>query len=215
MQVFSQKTSKIQYSTMIHSSSLLASAILALLCTISVHAADDYQEARRLHAQGNLPAALERVEAQLARQPRDARLRFLKGVIQSQQGQNEAALDTFTALTREFPELPEPHNNLAVLHAKAQRYDEARVALETAIRLNPSYARAHQNLGDLYSFALQGQGREMAQSSKGVFRDNFTTSAYTILTSLGVGMRSRDESRCRLCTSAMKDSGSVLFLKLV
>jgi Flp pilus assembly protein TadD len=151
MQVFSYKTSKIQYSTMIHSSSLLASAILALLCAITVHAADDYQEARRLHAQGNLTGALERVEAQLARQPRDARLRFLKGVILSEQGRQPEAIRVFTALTEDFPELPEPYNNLAVLYAAQGQDEKARRALETAIRTHPSYATAHENLGDIYA----------------------------------------------------------------
>jgi Flp pilus assembly protein TadD len=136
---------------MIHSSSFLASAILALLCTFSAHAADDYQEARRLHAQGNLTGALERVEAQLTRQPRDARLRFLKGVILSEQGRQPEAIRVFTALTEDFPELPEPHNNLAVLYAAQGQDEKARRALETAIRTHPSYATAHENLGDVYA----------------------------------------------------------------
>jgi tetratricopeptide (TPR) repeat protein len=151
MRVFSHKTSKIKYSTMIHSSSLLASAILALLCTITAHAADDYQEARRLHAQGNLTGALERVEAQLARQPRDARLRFLKGVILSEQGRQPEAIRVFTTMTEDFPELPEPYNNLAVIYAAQGQDDKARRALETAIRTHPSYATAHENLGDIYA----------------------------------------------------------------
>jgi len=150
---------------MIQSSSLLASAILALLCTLTVHAADDYQEARRLHAQGNLTGALERVEAQLARQPRDARLRFLKGVILSEQGRQPEAIRVFTALTEDFPELPEPYNNLAVLLAARQELDQARAHLETALRNDPAYATAHENLGDVlaqlaarsYAKALQAQ----------------------------------------------------------
>lgn len=121
-----------------------------------------YPTVQRLLNAGQTDEAMKTAEAWLAEHERDAQMRFLKGVIQSQQGQNEAALATFTALTREFPELPEPHNNLAVLHAKAQRYDEARVALETAIRLNPSYARAHQNLGDLYvKLAAQAYTRSL------------------------------------------------------
>jgi tetratricopeptide (TPR) repeat protein len=47
--------------------------------------------------------------------------------------------------------LPEPYNNLAVLYASQGQYDNARAALEMAIRTNPSYATAHENLGDVYA----------------------------------------------------------------
>jgi tetratricopeptide (TPR) repeat protein len=39
----------------------------------------------------------------------------------------------FTKLTDDYPELPEPYNNLAVLYAAAGQYDKARAALEMAI----------------------------------------------------------------------------------
>jgi tetratricopeptide (TPR) repeat protein len=121
-----------------------------------------YHTVQRLLNAGQTTEAMTTADAWLAEHERDAQMRFLKGVIQSQQGHTDAALATFTALTRDFPELPEPHNNLAVLHANAQRYDEARAALETAIRLNPSYARAYQNLGDLYvKLAAQAYGRSL------------------------------------------------------
>ena len=57
----------------------------------------------------------------------------------------------FTELTEEYPELPEPYNNLAVLYAGQGDYDKARKALEMAIRTHPSYAVAHENLGDIYA----------------------------------------------------------------
>jgi len=38
-----------------------------------------------------------------------------------------------------------------VLHAAQGRYDQARNALEVAIRLNPNDATAHENLGDVYA----------------------------------------------------------------
>ena len=57
----------------------------------------------------------------------------------------------FTKLSEDYPELPEPYNNLAVLYASQGQYDKARAALEMAIRTNPSYATAHENLGDVYA----------------------------------------------------------------
>ncbi len=61
------------------------------------------------------------------------------------------AISTFTKLTEDYPELPEPYNNLAVLYAGQGQYDKARMALEMAIRTNPSYSTAHENIGDVYA----------------------------------------------------------------
>lgn len=58
-------------------------------------------------------------------------------------GRNAEAITVFTRLTEDFPELPEPYNNLAVLYAQQKQYNKARTALEMAIRTHPSYAVAH------------------------------------------------------------------------
>jgi ketosteroid isomerase-like protein len=78
-------------------------------------------------------------------------MRFIKGVIQRDSGKTAEAIATFTKLTEDYPELPEPYNNLAVLYAGQNQFDKARAALEMAIRTNPSYATAHENLGDIYA----------------------------------------------------------------
>src|SRR3546814_8685917 len=57
--------------------------------------------------------------------------------------------------SRDYPQLPEPYNNLAVLYAAQGDYDKARDALQAAIAKHPSYATAHENLGDIYA-ALAG-----------------------------------------------------------
>lgn len=110
-----------------------------------------YAEVHRLLNAGQLPEALQTADTWLKEQPKDPQMRFLKGVIQSQQGQSDTAMQTFTLITQDYPELPEPYNNLAALHASAKRYDQARAALEMAVQLNPGYATAHQNLGDVYT----------------------------------------------------------------
>ena len=109
-----------------------------------------YDRVQQLIDAQDWPQALQATQQQLAERPQDPQLRFMKGLIETRQGQTDAALDTFTALTRDYPELPEPHNNLAVLHAAAGRLAQARAALETALQLNPQYAVAHRNLGDPY-----------------------------------------------------------------
>jgi ketosteroid isomerase-like protein len=78
-------------------------------------------------------------------------MRFLKGVVQTESGRTAEAIATFVNLTESYPELPEPYNNLAVLYAAQSQFDKARAALEMAIRTNPSYATAHENLGDVYA----------------------------------------------------------------
>ena len=57
----------------------------------------------------------------------------------------------FADLTQEFPELPEPYNNLAVVRAAQGKLDQARAALEDAVRAVPDYAVAHENLGDIHA----------------------------------------------------------------
>lgn len=112
---------------------------------------DDFAQAVQLHSQGQFERALERVNAHLSSRPKDARGRFLKGVILTEQKKPGEAIEVFTELTFNYPELPEPYNNLAVLYAAQGEYDKARAALETAIRVYPSYAAAHENLGDIYA----------------------------------------------------------------
>ena len=119
--------------------------------TVAWAQADEYAEVNRLVRAGQLNEALAKTDQYLASKPRDPQMRFMKGVIQTESGQPADAITTFTKLTEDFPELPEPYNNLAVLYASQSQFDKARAALEMAIRTNPSYATAHENLGDVYA----------------------------------------------------------------
>lgn len=112
---------------------------------------DDFAEAGKLFRSGQQAQALERVDNFLKANPKDARGRFLKGLILTEQSKPAEAIRIFTALTEDYPELPEPYNNLAVLYASQGQYDRARTALEMSIRTHPSYATAHENLGDIYA----------------------------------------------------------------
>ncbi len=138
-----------------HARSIVFTALhlLALVaaCLTGVARADEYGDVDQLLRAGKLPEALNRADAYLAAKPNDPQMRFLKGVIQRDAGRQSEAIATFTKLTEDYPELPEPYNNLAVLYAGQNQYDKARAALEMAIRTNPSYATAHENLGDVYT----------------------------------------------------------------
>ena len=111
----------------------------------------EVQEISNLMKQGQLAAALDQANAYIAKHPQDAQTRFMKGLILTEQNNKAEAIKTFSALTRDFPGLPEPYNNLAVLYAAQGKYDEAKTALQMAIRTNPSYATAQENLGDIYA----------------------------------------------------------------
>lgn len=139
-------------STPLNLARLLAPSILvaASLFAITAHA-NDIDEVNQLLKAGKQSQALSKVEQSLSAKPRDPQLRFLKGVIQTELGKPNDAIGTFTKLTEDYPELPEPYNNLAVLYASSAQFDKARAALEMAIRTNPSYSTAHENLGDIYA----------------------------------------------------------------
>lgn len=124
---------------------------LAAAMMFSVAHADDYTDVSQLMRAGKLPEALSKADQYLTSKPKDPQMRFLKGVIQRDAGKTTDAIGTFTRLTEDYPELPEPYNNLAVLYAGQSQFDKARAALEMAIRTNPSYATAHENLGDVYA----------------------------------------------------------------
>jgi len=147
--------------------------------------ADNLPEVQRLIKQGQYPQALEKVDAYLSTKPKDAQGRFLKGLIYTEMNKPVEAIAVFTKLTEDYPELPEPYNNLAVLYAQQKQYDKARTALEMAIRTHPSYAIAYENLGDVYA-KLASQAYDKAlqldnanattQNKLALIRDLITTS---------------------------------------
>jgi Flp pilus assembly protein TadD len=108
------------------------------------------QQIETLVRQQRYDDALKRADAVLAKNPRNLQVRFLRAVIYSDTGKTAEATAAFEAMTQEFPELPEPYNNLAVLHAAAGRYDTARALLLRAIDVAPNYVTAQENLGDLH-----------------------------------------------------------------
>jgi tetratricopeptide (TPR) repeat protein len=151
---------------------LLRNAMLVGILAASSWAAAQtapYAQVQRLIGAQQFDQALTVANGWLQNQSRDPQMRLLKAVIQSQTQQNDAALATLTAITQEFPELPEPYNNLAVLHAQAGDLQQARIALEMALRINPAYSTAQRNLGDVYvQLALQAyqQAKQPELSSR-------------------------------------------------
>lgn len=122
-----------------------------VMSTFAVAESNPLEEAQQLLDAGRPQAALQSVSAFVAANPTDPEGRFLQGLALAEMGRAEEAIKIFEALTLDYPDLPEPYNNLAVLRAQRGEYDKARGALEEAIRTHPSYSTAHENLGDIYT----------------------------------------------------------------
>jgi tetratricopeptide (TPR) repeat protein len=108
-------------------------------------------EIQRLIKSGQSTQALKLIDDALAKNPKDAAMRFRRGVTLSMLDRKAEALQVFQKLVEDHPEMPAPYNNLAVLYGSQGDYDKARAALVAAIRTNPQYATAYQNLGDVYA----------------------------------------------------------------
>jgi Flp pilus assembly protein TadD len=111
---------------------VLAAALLAA----GAAQADEYGDVNQLLRSGKHTEALNKADQYLAGKPKDPQMRFLKGVVLTEAGRPGEAITTFQKLTEDYPELPEPYNNLAVLYAGQAQFDKARAALEMAIRTN-------------------------------------------------------------------------------
>lgn len=162
---------------------LLTLAVTAILGLSAPAFGASLQDAHQFLKQGQYPQALEQVDKYLSDKPKDPQGRFLRGVILTEMGRPNDAISVFTKLTEEFPDLPEPYNNLAVIYAQQKQYDKAKQALEKAIRTHPSYATAHENLGDVYArLATQAYDKALqldssnagAQTKLAVIRDLFS-----------------------------------------
>jgi Flp pilus assembly protein TadD len=139
-------------------------ALASALTTATLARADDAADVRALVGRGDLVGALQRAEKAAAAKPRDAHARFLLGVVLMDMQRDAQAVAVFSALAQEYPELPDPHNNMALLHARAGRLEPARQSLETALRNDPGHRAARANLGHVH-LMLAVQAWEMAASS--------------------------------------------------
>jgi Flp pilus assembly protein TadD len=135
-----------------------------LLAALPVFATvEETDEVTRLHRSGSSTAAVRLADKILATRPKDLQMRFLKGVVLAESQRAAQAIEVFQGLTEDFPELAEPYNNLATLLAANGDLERARIALEQALRSNPGYTIAHENLGDVHGMlASRAYARALA-----------------------------------------------------
>ncbi len=163
-----------KYNTMRSRLTLAALAACVLIAAGKPVAAQDakpgatlVKEASALLREGDLAGALERADKAVAANPRDPDARFVRGVVLAELKRTTEAVTAFTLLTQDYPEMAEPYNNLAVIYAAQGEYERARYALEQALRANPAYATAYENLGDVYvALAMQAYQRSLGLDAR-------------------------------------------------
>ena len=129
----------------------LLSAIVFLAFTTISFAQTDIKEIKLLLKNGKYKIAENIINGAIEENLNNPEILFYKGIIETNLGKTNQAIDTFRGLTERFPELPEPFNNLAVLYAEKGQFRLAKEILEQAIKTNPSYLTAHINLGDIFT----------------------------------------------------------------
>lgn len=123
--------------------------LLPLLICAGLACASELETAQKQWLAGQRPQAVATIEKALKQTPDELKLRFALGVMKMELGEQAAALQIFTGLSEDFPDLADPYNNLAVIHASQGLLDQARSELEQALRLQPEHAQAQENLGDV------------------------------------------------------------------
>ena len=124
--------------------------------------------------------AVTQINIDLKKTPRNVQLRFVKARLQIEMRQFDQAKKTLIEITQQFPELPEPYNNLAAIAANQGQWIEARDYLELALKLRPSYAIASANLGEIY-IRLGAQAYEDAAKNATLNQRQYSNRAKALL----------------------------------
>jgi tetratricopeptide (TPR) repeat protein len=124
--------------------------------------------------------AIDLINSTLKKTPRNVQLRFVKARIQIEMRQFPQATKTLIEITQQFPELPEPYNNLAAIAANQGNWIEARDYLELALKLRPSYAIASANLGEIY-IRLGSQAYDNAAKDAQLNQSQYTRRSKALL----------------------------------
>ena len=130
-------------------SAMAASEMQELAATL--HAAEFSPRVDQLLKAGHPAQALELADLGLEKNPRSAQLRFSRTVALERLGRTEEAAKALRSLIAEYPEIPEPYNNLAVIEAGMGSLEEAVKLLDRALLLEsqPLQSASRKNRGDV------------------------------------------------------------------
>jgi Flp pilus assembly protein TadD len=113
---------------------------------------------------GRRDQALDTLETAVRKEPNAARLRFTLAWMRQEQGDLTRAEALLRQLVEDFPDLPEAHNNLAVILAGRGELDAALAVLQRAVQLQPQSSQAQENLGDVFLRLAQRAYTKATQS---------------------------------------------------
>ncbi len=117
---------------------------LGLALATAAARADDYTDVQALQKSGQTGEALARADRHIAARPNDPQMRFVKAGVLSAAGRADEAEALLVQLTRDYPELAEPWNNLAYATALENlgdvRLRQASEAYQRARQLDPTSA---------------------------------------------------------------------------
>ena len=108
-----------------------------------------FEDAVRLHQNGRLHEAIQIYKGLLTSNQNNAQLLYLIGTACAQVGNNALGIELLARSLHLFPESPYALNNLGVALQACSRLDEALDLLNKAIAVNPGYADAHNNRGNV------------------------------------------------------------------
>lgn len=147
--------------------------------------------------------AVAQINVDLKKTPRNVQLRFVKARLEIEMRQFDQAKKTLIEITQQFPELPEPYNNLAAIAANQGQWIEARDYLELALKLRPSYAIASANLGEIY-IRLGAQAYEDAAKNALLNQRQYSNRAKALLDVLKPPAKRPPESRSQFKPEQLK-----------
>ena len=108
-----------------------------------------HAEVQKAMGQLKWDQALVQIDTYLLERPRDPQMRFWRARMLEQLQRGDEAFVVYEELAQDYPELAEVQNNLGVMYAARGNLGQAKLAFENALRNNPSYATAHEHMGDI------------------------------------------------------------------
>ena len=153
-------------------------ALGLVVCSLTASANDPYSTIIEHQNNGRYNEALTQISTILADNKDDFRALLLKGNVNKLMGNTDQAVSIFKELIEQYPQMPEPYNNLAVLYADTGQTALAVETLQQVFSTSHSYSAAFNNLRNLYNEMASSAYREALDIKQKKSKKN---SQYTLL----------------------------------
>lgn len=165
-------------------------ALGLMLCAMAANADDPYSSIIDHQENGRYDEALSQISGLLADNKDDFRALLLKGNVNKLMGNSDQAIAIFKQLIKQYPQMPEPYNNLAVLYADSGQTSLAIETLQQVFSTSHSYSAAFNNLRNLYNEMASSAYREALDISN---KKPNKSARYTLLNETVVKLASDEE----------------------